>query len=51
MSTKLAQSVGKPNEAVSAYRRFKDYEKQLQDAKALAKAQGHDEHIAEMIAR
>ncbi|GLU07432.1 hypothetical protein SLE2022_243920 [Rubroshorea leprosula] len=46
---KLAQSVAELDEVVSTYRRFKDYEKQLEETKALAKEDGNDEDMAEMI--
>ncbi|KAJ7977514.1 Peptide chain release factor 1 [Quillaja saponaria] len=47
---KLAQSVSELNEVVSTYKRFKDCEKQLEDSKALAKDDGNDKDMAEMIA-
>ncbi|KAK6940932.1 Peptide chain release factor class I [Dillenia turbinata] len=48
---KLAQSMAELDEVVvSAYRRFKDCEKQLEETKALAKEEGVDEDMAEMIA-
>ncbi|XP_050203859.1 peptide chain release factor APG3, chloroplastic [Mercurialis annua] len=46
---KLAQSVAELNEVVSIYRKFKDCEKQLEESKALAKEEGNDEDMAEMI--
>ncbi|XP_021775463.1 peptide chain release factor APG3, chloroplastic-like [Chenopodium quinoa] len=47
---KLAQSVSELNEVVSTYRKFKECEKQLEDAKALAKEEGMDEDMEQMIA-
>lgn len=47
---KLAQSVAELNEVVSAYRKFKDCKTQLEDAKALAKEEGNDQDMADMIA-
>ncbi|XP_015575618.2 peptide chain release factor APG3, chloroplastic [Ricinus communis] len=47
---KLAQSVAELDQVVSVYRRFKDCEKQLEETKALAKEEGTDEDMAEMIA-
>ncbi|XP_023514061.1 peptide chain release factor APG3, chloroplastic [Cucurbita pepo subsp. pepo] len=47
---KLAQSMSELDEVVSTFRRFKECEKQLQEAKALAKESGNDEDMAEMIA-
>ncbi|XP_052196575.1 peptide chain release factor APG3, chloroplastic isoform X2 [Diospyros lotus] len=47
---KLAQSMAELNEVVSTYRRFKDCEKQLEETKALAKEEGGDDDMAEMIA-
>ncbi|CAK9175912.1 unnamed protein product [Ilex paraguariensis] len=47
---KLAQSVAELNEVVAIFRRFKDCEKQLDESKALAKEEGVDEDMAEMIA-
>lgn len=46
---KLAQSVAELNEVVSTYRRFKECEKQLEDAKALAKEEDIDEDMQQMI--
>ncbi|KAL5561536.1 hypothetical protein UlMin_031283 [Ulmus minor] len=46
---KLAQSVAELNEVVSTFRKFKDCEKQLAETKALAKEDGNDEDMAEMI--
>lgn len=47
---KLAQSISELDEVVLAYRNFKDCEKQLEETKALAKDEGGDEDMAEMIA-
>ncbi|KAJ9171861.1 hypothetical protein P3X46_015168 [Hevea brasiliensis] len=47
---KLAQYMAELDEVVSIYRRFKDCEKQLEETKALAKEEGNDEDMAEMIA-
>ncbi|KAK8532576.1 hypothetical protein V6N13_131894 [Hibiscus sabdariffa] len=47
---KLAQSVSELDEVVSTFRRFKDCEKQLAEAKALSEEDGTDEEMAEMIA-
>ncbi|KAF5731469.1 peptide chain release factor APG3 chloroplastic [Tripterygium wilfordii] len=47
---KIAQSVAELDEVVSIFRRFKDCEKQLEETKALAKEDGNDEDMAEMIA-
>ncbi|CAO2839623.1 unnamed protein product [Amaranthus hypochondriacus] len=47
---KLAQSMAELDEVVSTYRRFKECEKQLEDAKALAKEDGMDEDMVQMIA-
>ncbi|TKY61815.1 Peptide chain release factor APG3 [Spatholobus suberectus] len=46
---KLAQSVAELDEVVSTYRRFKDCEKLLEETKALAKDDGNDEDMVEMI--
>ncbi|KAK3041452.1 hypothetical protein RJ639_000429 [Escallonia herrerae] len=46
---KLAQSMAELDEVVSIYKRFKDCETQLEEAKALAKEEG-GEDMAEMIA-
>ncbi|KAH1078858.1 hypothetical protein AAZX31_19G195000 [Glycine max] len=46
---KLAQSVAELDEVVSTYRRFKDCEKVLEETKALAKDDGNDEDMVEMI--
>ncbi|OWM78018.1 hypothetical protein CDL15_Pgr018587 [Punica granatum] len=46
---KLAQSVAELNEVVSTFRRYKDCEKQLEETKALAKDEGNDEDMTEMI--
>ncbi|KHN28222.1 Peptide chain release factor 1 [Glycine soja] len=46
---KLAQSVSELDEVVSTYRRFKDCEKVLEETKALAKDDGNDEDMVEMI--
>lgn len=47
---KLAQSVAELDEVVLTYRRFKTCKKQLEETKALAKEEGADEDMAEMIA-
>ncbi|KAL3328688.1 hypothetical protein AABB24_036033 [Solanum stoloniferum] len=47
---KLAQSMSELDEVVLTYRKFKDCEKQLEEAKALAKEAGPDEDMAEMVA-
>ncbi|KAE8664889.1 Peptide chain release factor 1 [Hibiscus syriacus] len=47
---KLAQSVAELDEVVSAFRRFKDCEQQLEETKALSEEDGTDEDMAEMIA-
>ncbi|PON96627.1 Peptide chain release factor [Trema orientale] len=47
---KLAQSMAELDEVVSAFRRFKECEKQLEETRALAKEDGNDEDMAEMIA-
>ncbi|XP_057965750.1 peptide chain release factor APG3, chloroplastic isoform X3 [Malania oleifera] len=47
---KLTQSMADLDEVVSNFKRFKDCEKQLEEAKALAKDDGSDEDMAEMIA-
>ncbi|CAH9102873.1 unnamed protein product [Cuscuta europaea] len=47
---KLAQSVSELEEVVSTYTSFKDCEKQIQETKALAKEEGGDEDMTEMIA-
>lgn len=47
---KLAQSMAELDEVVSTYRKFKDCEKQLEESRALAKENGNDEEMAEMIA-
>ncbi|KAH7517113.1 hypothetical protein FEM48_Zijuj09G0027900 [Ziziphus jujuba var. spinosa] len=47
---KLAQSVAELDEVVSTFRTFKDCEKQLEESKVLAKEEGNDEDMAEMIA-
>ncbi|KAK7396856.1 hypothetical protein VNO78_18018 [Psophocarpus tetragonolobus] len=46
---KLAQSVAELDQVVSTYRRFKDCEKLLEETKALAKDDGNDEDMVEMI--
>ncbi|XP_057534239.1 peptide chain release factor APG3, chloroplastic [Amaranthus tricolor] len=46
---KLAQSMAELDEVVSTYRRFKECEKQLEDVKALAKEDGMDEDMEQMI--
>ncbi|XP_040931829.1 peptide chain release factor APG3, chloroplastic isoform X2 [Gossypium hirsutum] len=47
---KLAQSVSELDEVVSTFRRFKECEKQLEEAKALSEEEGTDVDMAEMIA-
>ncbi|GAV83368.1 RF-1 domain-containing protein/PCRF domain-containing protein [Cephalotus follicularis] len=47
---KLAQSIAELDEVVSVFRKFKDCEKQLDETKALAKEDGGDGDMAEMIA-
>lgn len=47
---KLAQSMSELDGVVSTFRRFKDCEKQLEEAKALAKEDVSDEDMAEMVA-
>ncbi|XP_039113915.1 peptide chain release factor APG3, chloroplastic isoform X1 [Dioscorea cayenensis subsp. rotundata] len=47
---KIAQSMAELDEVVSNYRKFKDYEKQLEETKALAKEDGTDPEMQEMIA-
>ncbi|CAA0828177.1 Peptide chain release factor APG3- chloroplastic [Striga hermonthica] len=47
---KLAVSLAELDEVVSTFRSFKDCEKQLEEAKALAKEAGNDEDMVEMIA-
>lgn len=47
---KLAQSMAELDEVVSTYWKFKDCEKQLEESRALAKENGNDEEMAEMIA-
>ncbi|XP_020214003.1 peptide chain release factor APG3, chloroplastic [Cajanus cajan] len=46
---KLAQSVSELDEVVSTYRRFKECEKLLEETKGLAKDDGNDEDMVEMI--
>ncbi|KAJ1695215.1 hypothetical protein LUZ63_011913 [Rhynchospora breviuscula] len=46
---KLAQSVAELDEVVAEYRKFKECEKQLEEAKELAKEDGGDPDMAEMI--
>lgn len=46
---KLAQSVAELDEVVLTYRRFKDCEKQLEETKVLAREEGMDEEMTEMI--
>lgn len=48
---KLAQSVSELDEVVSTFRKFKECEKQLEEAKALAEEEGDDEDMAEMIGK
>lgn len=47
---KLAQSMSELDEVVSTFRKFKECEKQLNEAKALSKESGNDEDMVEMIA-
>ncbi|XP_047315853.1 peptide chain release factor APG3, chloroplastic isoform X2 [Impatiens glandulifera] len=47
---KLAQSMAELDEVVLIYKSFKDCEKQLEESKALAKEEGVDEDMAQMIA-
>ncbi|KAF3790370.1 Peptide chain release factor [Nymphaea thermarum] len=47
---KLAQSMAELDEVVATYRKFKDCEKQLEETKALAKEDGGDPEMTEMIA-
>ncbi|KAJ0976202.1 hypothetical protein J5N97_018167 [Dioscorea zingiberensis] len=47
---KIAQSMAELDEVVSLYRKFKDCEKQIEEAKALAKENGGDPEMGEMIA-
>ncbi|KAF5208342.1 Peptide chain release factor 1-like [Thalictrum thalictroides] len=47
---KFAQSMSDLDEVVSTYRKFKDSEKQLEEARELAKEDVSDEDMAEMIA-
>ncbi|KAF8369539.1 hypothetical protein HHK36_032441 [Tetracentron sinense] len=47
---KLAQSMAELDEVVSIYKEFKECEKQLEETKALAKEDGSDEDMVEMIA-
>ncbi|XP_031486237.1 peptide chain release factor APG3, chloroplastic [Nymphaea colorata] len=47
---KLAQSMAELDEVVATYRQFKDCEKQLEETKALAKEDGGDPEMTEMIA-
>ncbi|XP_059625745.1 peptide chain release factor APG3, chloroplastic isoform X3 [Cornus florida] len=46
---KLAQSVSELDQVVSTFKIFKDCEKQLEETKALAKEEGNDEDMVEMI--
>ncbi|CAL0302446.1 unnamed protein product [Lupinus luteus] len=46
---KLAQSVSELDEVVSTYKSFKECEKNLEETKALAKDDGNDEDMAQMI--
>ncbi|KAF7804821.1 peptide chain release factor APG3, chloroplastic [Senna tora] len=46
---KVAQSIAELDEVVSTYKRFKECEKLLEETKALAKDDGNDEDMAEMI--
>ncbi|KAE9593838.1 hypothetical protein Lal_00036307 [Lupinus albus] len=46
---KLAQSVSELDEVVSTYQSFKECEKNLEETKALAKDDGNDEDMAQMI--
>uniref|UniRef100_A0A2P2KRL3 Uncharacterized protein MANES_01G215500 n=3 Tax=Rhizophora mucronata TaxID=61149 RepID=A0A2P2KRL3_RHIMU len=47
---KLAQSMAELDEVVATFRRFKDCEKQIEEIKDMAKEDGDDEDMAEMIA-
>jgi peptide chain release factor 1 len=47
---KLAQSVADLGEVVTAYRQFKECERQIEETKALQKENGDDPDMAEMIA-
>ncbi|KAL5712965.1 Peptide chain release factor apg3 [Ranunculus cassubicifolius] len=47
---RFAQSMSELDEVVSTYRKFKDCEKQLEEARELAKDDVSDEDMAEMIA-
>ncbi|KAM3312797.1 hypothetical protein ACQJBY_032541 [Aegilops geniculata] len=47
---KLAQSVSDLGEVVTAYREFKECERQIEETKALQKENGDDPDMAEMIA-
>ncbi|CAA6654239.1 unnamed protein product [Spirodela intermedia] len=47
---KLAQSMSELDEVVSTFRKFKECEKQIEDAKVLEKEDGGDPDMAEMIA-
>ncbi|KAA0068037.1 peptide chain release factor APG3 [Cucumis melo var. makuwa] len=47
---KLAQSMSELDEVVSTFRKFKECERQLEEAKALSKESGNDEDMVEMIA-
>ncbi|XP_038876732.1 peptide chain release factor APG3, chloroplastic isoform X2 [Benincasa hispida] len=47
---KLAQSMSELDEVVLTFRKFKECEKQLEEAKALSKESGNDEDMVEMIA-
>ncbi|KAK4273175.1 hypothetical protein QN277_021628 [Acacia crassicarpa] len=46
---KLAQSMAELDEVVATYKRFKECEKLLEETKALAKDDGNDEDMTEMI--
>ncbi|KAM7501271.1 hypothetical protein LguiB_000175 [Lonicera macranthoides] len=47
---RLVQNVAELDEVVLTYKRFKDCKRQLEEAKVLAKEEGSDEDMAEMIA-
>ncbi|EPS73108.1 hypothetical protein M569_01644, partial [Genlisea aurea] len=47
---KLAQSLAELDEVVSAYQSFRAFEKQLDEARVLAKESGNDDAMVEMIA-
>lgn len=47
---KLAQSMAELDEVVAYYRKFKDCERQIEETKALAKEDGNEHDMVEMIA-